>query len=426
MIRIINGEYKGLNGSVVGIGRAYVRVKIEGQDREATIPRTDVVGAVRRKCTRCNSLKAEGVLATVLTNAGERQVCDRCLRNYYKKCTDCGKYHPADESKSVAGRTLCPHCFASQYYVCRTCGQPTLRRVYYVYGNPTAVNNPEANASSQIFEEHELCPTCGPTQMPRCSACGTYHRESALRSVGRGRYCQACYRERYANCCECNTVISRSQSRTFNGRAYCSNCFATRNVIREYSYRPTEYNYAKKPWENTLFMGVELEVQGDSNTRNKANEFVTAFDPEEKTLYLKRDGSIGNEGFEIVSHPRTLQAWDEVKLKDMLKWLDTNGFTSYESGECGLHVHMSRNFFTPAEIMKLRAFFAYCKPQLHKFSRRKTESSFAQFQSATGIRQTLKAQRRMRSIDPRAGQGTRYSAVNVTTNTVEIRYSGER
>ena len=91
-----------------------------------------------------------------------------------------------------------------------------------------------------------------------------------------------------------------------------------------------------KLFQAPLYLGIELETQF---TRNDAVDLVAkALDG---FALLKRDGSIGSNGFEIVTVPATLPAQREIwapffatKPESYLK--------SWSTGCCGLHIHVNR------------------------------------------------------------------------------------
>ena len=101
-----------------------------------------------------------------------------------------------------------------------------------------------------------------------------------------------------------------------------------------------------------VFLGVELEVEKTDKTPPKIEHLVAA-DLGMDFVILKHDGSLTN-GFEVVSAPATLgfhlQAWD--------KFFDNSAklVTSWASGHCGMHVHISRKALTPMHLANLNAF----------------------------------------------------------------------
>ena len=98
--------------------------------------------------------------------------------------------------------------------------------------------------------------------------------------------------------------------------------------------------------------------------------------------YFKQDGSINN-GFEVVTHPFTIvYAHHHLKFQKIIKWLEKRNFMSYETGACGLHIHLDRDFFNELDITKLRLFFSANREHLYKFSKREGKNdSFCEYEN---------------------------------------------
>jgi hypothetical protein len=133
-------------------------------------------------------------------------------------------------------------------------------------------------------------------------------------------------------------------------------------------------------------------------------------------MYFKQDSSINN-GFEVVTHPFTLQyAHKHMAWHKILKYLRTKNATSYEKGTCGLHIHLNRNFFTKNEERKLKMFFNYCYPDILKFSQRGGSTCQYAQREPYGFEQFYNTDNHSQ-----AGMG-RYSALNsLNSQTLEIR-----
>ena len=152
--------------------------------------------------------------------------------------------------------------------------------------------------------------------------------------------------------------------------------------VRGYSYQPDPRRWmAAGGIEETIprsankYIGVELEVEGKPAVYS---EDVAAVAPYHEQLgyYLKSDSSLRN-GFEIVTHPRTLDRWIEDKSTwhILFKWLVEQGMVSYDTGRCGLHVHLSKNHFqSTAHAVRFAAFFHQNPAFSYTLSRRKPNS----------------------------------------------------
>lgn len=97
--------------------------------------------------------------------------------------------------------------------------------------------------------------------------------------------------------------------------------------------------------DNTLYMGVELEVEMSRKaTITKSQAVEKVYMATEGRAIVVHDGSLDN-GFEIVSVPATLSyhydIWEELCTGELRKQL-----VSFIRETCGLHIHMSKNAFT--------------------------------------------------------------------------------
>ncbi len=118
------------------------------------------------------------------------------------------------------------------------------------------------------------------------------------------------------------------------------------NVLSLVDFKPSY-----KP--QTLFLGVELELFAKSKTPYDICRLLEAGSLRDFAI-CKSDSTTGMRGFEIVSCPATFkvhkQAWD-LFFKD-----DIEKFSSKRDG-LGLHVHLSKEFFSPIQIGKLLRFY---------------------------------------------------------------------
>ena len=194
-----------------------------------------------------------------------------------------------------------------------------------------------------------------------------------------------------------------------------------KEIIRDYSYKPVPIFYGDGP----RYFGVELEIDEAGESDRKARLVMNAANREgHERIYCKHDGSL-DDGFEIVSHPMSLDYHMNV-----MPWCDVITktrelhYTSHRANTCGLHVHVSRGAFgsTEAEqdasIARILYFFEKNWEELLKFSRR-TQRQLEQWAARYGYRTEPRdilfdAKHRIRR--------TRYTAVNLTnTETVEFR-----
>lgn len=157
--------------------------------------------------------------------------------------------------------------------------------------------------------------------------------------------------------------------------------YQAHSIIRGYHNRDLSISFKKLDGENTkLYFGFELEIERSYNaTSNKEEvahyirEHYRHFD-----FVFEIDSSLQN-GVEIISQPMTLAYINEHKqeLKDMLEYLKSEGYTSHDSGRCGLHIHISRDALGETKeeqeriINNVLLFIEFYKQELVAFSRRR-------------------------------------------------------
>jgi hypothetical protein len=326
-------------------------------------------------CYKCGETFVEDKLTKCMDR---RYYCEDCMNEEFTNCTYCGEQiFINDGICDKHGKMFCSNCYDKNYVVCEVCGEELEKQYAYV------------------AEECYFCGDCYNERFRTCADCGSSYRlDDLIFDEELDEYlCGHCYRKR------------------------------RRNIIHDYHYNP-EFKFRKLKWEEALYMGVELEVQRETEYDIYAEKFIKFLKEEgkDKYFYLKNDGTLktdNNEeyqGFEIVTQPFTLQyAHKNIGFQKILKWLKENQFDyGDETQKCGLHIHMSRDFFEELDITKLRIFFSKNQNQIFKFSQRKTKNNeYCQYEKidiikiAKGIAQ----------------ENGRHWAINTITDkqTVEIR-----
>ena len=251
------------------------------------------------------------------------------LKNQLEECGVCHSLHPMEELASFDDTLVCPECMEDTTAVCGRCGE-------------------------RIWIEDDA------------------GNEDA------GHLCQSCYDRYYNTCDECHRIICEEDAYyEDDDRVLCYDCHRrhrSRYSINDYSYKPDPIFYGS----DTLYMGVEIELDEGGESDNQARKLLEIANAESERIYCKHDGSL-NDGFEVVSHPMTLEyhmksmPWQAVLEK--ARQLD---YRSHQAKTCGLHVHVNRTAFGDniAEqeevIARILYFFEKHWEELLKFSRRLT------------------------------------------------------
>lgn len=245
-----------------------------------------------------------------------------------------------------------------------------------------------AGEPSATLNVGTVCEDCHGTCMD-CSTDFNMNSGSPHASTDDGYACGRCTRNNWMYCAHCSDWASNDSGAYVqylgsvceycrdNAFTWCEGCDEyreqddydhfdncnTSGLVHDYSYRPTpgfhhtliEYDNARiieqesqdtlRKYRKIAYMGFELEVECESDRnsyRNGAESFGSISE-----VYLKGDGSL-NYGFEIVTHPMTLDyamGGLAQPLWDTIEALGSKGFSAWETSTAGLHVHVSRDGF---------------------------------------------------------------------------------
>jgi hypothetical protein len=205
-------------------------------------------------------------------------------------------------------------------------------------------------------------------------------------------------------------------------------------LIHNYNYKP-RFKFYTKPSEprdyRTQFLGLEFEVLCPDRVIRDRN-VRRVYD--NQWLYVVHDGSIGDFNFEAVTMPMTRKFfYEEAReaIGDQLNRWRASGCSSWESGTCGFHIHLSKNSFYSTHLFKLLKLWLQ-NPQFSIDLAQRTQdnwfdeySSFQLYDNRTrDIVGRAKGNNPVRpTVRPRGGYPAgRYSAINTTSaKTVEWR-----
>lgn len=273
---------------------------------------------------------------------------------------------------------------------------------------------PNANIILQTDDDCTRCEDC----VHSCDECGvtigsTYSNEN---------YDCVCYSCSLYTCTECH---ERYESE-YDADSCCDN-----GEINSYCYRPAFFFWRTDENgtpiasgvapKNELFLGVELETECGkeywSDFLMNANETFGA----EKFCYGKEDGSLDESGVELVTMPSTLDAFMQRFPWDALRRWNANGARSYWRSSCGMHIHVSRSFFTPTHMWRFVAFQLRNQSLCARIGQRES-STYAEWQTlgefgkygTANLSAIVKGER---------ANGARYVAINFQNDeTIELRY----
>lgn len=323
-------------------------------------------------------------------------------------CYDCGcEIEEGNEYRDPDGNLICEDCFYDSYMYCEDCND--------------VIPQDEA---FRINRDFYVCERCAETYYV-CDDCGDYFSDRYI-YMRNMNLCERCSYDYYV-CDDCGDFVHSDDAYFIDDNVYCDSCapeHAYSDLIKDAYYKPVPRFLGGCA---TGYYGIELEIDGGYNLRDCAREIMDLCGDR---LYCKYDGSLNN-GFEIVTHPATLNYHiNDMKWDKIINIALNYGFRSHDTTTCGLHIHASRTLFgqdktlqdlTIAKIILLvdKHFDSIILP----FSRRTCDrlNEWARKPNAN-IREYDSEQLAIRKGMDTEYNG-RYQAVNLTNrNTVEFRF----
>jgi len=329
----------------------------------------------------------------------ETTSCERC--NYFlaPEGLEVDRWYQTTDAHTSADTIIQVHHRCA--YVCKGCNE---RWSYSIYNYEIDGDN----YCQPCFDRYEQA-----GDVTECDYGTHYTFDSELRysEVRNEDMCRQCY-DNYIECGDCGYEYAEDDGHTCEDDEESSNYS---QYIHSYGYRPRPIFYpnAFEPY----YLGIELEVEvcGDHSRNDCAETVINALN---HRVYLKEDGSL-SDGFEIVTHPHTLFAYQNDIDWDFLKQLSKLGVRSWNRNSCGLHVHVSRTAFygesyaaNEAHLVRFNKLIYDNQRQVERLAGRKN-NHYASFEDKGKV---------IRKVKFGNQSSGRYSAVNMEPeNTIEVR-----
>jgi hypothetical protein len=203
----------------------------------------------------------------------------------------------------------------------------------------------------------------------------------------------------------------------------CENCGGGDGKVHQYSYKPNPIFHGGN--DNNLYMGFELEMSYGDESDNYRSAIPDVLPLEQADVcYLKSDSSIEGWGYELVTHPHTLGAYERANnLWNYIESCRTKGARSWDTTSCGLHVHVSRTAFKSGAHTHRFLSLIYRNPrEMMKLAGRKN-SRYARFDDVYKPDEWGIPQFNLRDKVHAGGFTERMSAVNTNNDyTLELRF----
>lgn len=239
-----------------------------------------------------------------------------------------------------------------------------------------------------------------------CDECGDdFHRNDAYYSCNNALYCESCYVDNTDDCSECGR---RCHNGDLSEDGYCSRCTPQEEdpcAVLGYSNRSA--NKLRPSHNGPELLGVELEVEpADGCNRSIAVQAVRRHLPVDYCVF-KEDGSLGMGGFEIVTRPDTMEVHREM-FRKFLDSPERRRVRSWDSGRCGMHVHVNRKWLSQLQLGKMLVFVNHPRNQgFVSMIAGRTSNTWARYKE--------------KKISDVKRYDERYVALNIGPNTAEFR-----
>ena len=199
-------------------------------------------------------------------------------------------------------------------------------------------------------------------EVDHASGCGHYHTGRNYSVHGGGTVCEPCLEEDYVWAEDVGDYVLEEDAHYYNGAwhyyeeddedyedddGYPSGVFSYGANVLDYCAPDTRI---VPSIYGEFLLGVELEVEALRAEVSEASEDTADFF--DGYAILKHDGSLGRGGFEIVTAPRGLPEHIEV----FKGWEPHSSLRAWDTGRCGMHVHISSQAFTQATLGKFIEF----------------------------------------------------------------------
>lgn len=340
-------------------------------------------------------------------------LCEDCFSQLYIQCIECNETVLKEDAVNYEGNNYCEDCFNDTFSYCQDCNT-----VIEIGGD-----------SCFEYEDALFCERCFRNRFFECEGCNeVFPTNDAFIGANDLPYCDNCYYEEFISCSNCGETMYRDDAYySDNEDAYfCSGCYEERSgycdYINRYNYRPSDAPFYKLETEKKEkeFFGIEIEMENKENIDvEELNEILGNIVNESPSMvYFKEDGSLNN-GFEMVSYPATF-SYLKSKKESIDRWLkqfSNNGFRSYNTKTCGLHIHVSKDSITHLQLYKLLKLFYENPSFIMKVSKR-SEGNFNQWAS---LRENSEDGNMVMKAKTKHGYD-RYVAINLSnTHTIEFR-----
>lgn len=257
-----------------------------------------------------------------------------------------------------------------------------------------------------------------------------------------------------AHCYACECGLWDGDYEYIDDEPHCNDCYALKEntiVIHNWGYKPEPsflnddgratsmyqpmgsqvYKDARgrNVLRSQLYMGFEQEVEHLGYDREEVAQVVLdVANANKQVVYIKDDASL-DSGFEIVSHPGTLEFFTKHFDWSAISQLSDLNCKSWNRKTCGLHIHMSRSAFKDEKhLFKFLVLIYKNATSMIQFAGR--NSHFAKFDIDAFLNgydgwgdKAVRNTSFMKMAKRESSNDDRYCAVNLrNSQTIELRF----
>ena len=266
------------------------------------------------------------------------------------RCACCGKVLPEDAETVTVNNseTWCLACAEDSAYQCGRCGE------WYTRG----YERPE-DVHTGYREVETWCHSCADVHASQCYHCDEwYSADSGLIAnydvygIGEVPLCEDCCSYHYSECERCGCMVYEDDvQRDRNDDVCCPDCNC--GSLQDYCHTDADGFFSvseDKAASENLYLGVELETEDDwrEDPEELAQKvlMVARSVTARHIIDCKADGSLSDDGVEIVSQPCSPRYHTCTPLwREITNACKERGAKSHDTNTCGLHIHVSRKFF---------------------------------------------------------------------------------
>lgn len=341
----------------------------------------------------------------------------------YSICENCGKpFRNYDMTEVHGGGMVCEKCL-NDYCYCEHCDE---------YCHEDDIVEIHTDTYYRADRPYYVCKDCASDVAFQCEKCGDWYEKSCCREGADGYYyCEDCFSDLFEVCSECGCVMWRDDAcySEEDDCYYCEDCYESHDVVRRYHNNPDRvYHLAETDDPDTLlFIGTEVETEcGD---REKRIAITKEYGDDEEYIYQMHDGSLESDGIECITQPMTKAFWDAFDFEGWMAELSDAGARSHDTSDCGLHVHLSREWLRTYDddeqavlVARMRQFIADNQPQVERFARR-SANHWCEYTKTFDKGEDRGTKEEVKDKHKKKGKGgNRYQSVNnENRNTIEFR-----